>query len=241
MAQLFHPAANVLANVSIVGGGLLTVGLIVAGVAVSRSPWNTKVGIPLDQPIPFSHEHHSVELGIDCRYCHTNVEKTAWAQVPPTETCMTCHSQIWTNSPLLEPVRTSYKTLTPIKGGWNQVNAVPDFVYFNHSIHVNRGINCNTCHGPIQKEALTAKGRPFFMAWCLNCHRSPEAYVNDRKEVFALYAKYQTGEKLTEEERTILDGEDYRRSPGELALGVKRVRDYKVQKKQLTDCWTCHR
>ncbi len=240
MAQIFHPAANIGVRVGIIGAGLLTVGLIAAGVGISRSPWNTKVGVPKDQPIPFSHEHHAVELGVDCRYCHTNVEKAAWVQLPPTQTCYTCHSQIWTNSPLLEPVRTSYSEKLPIKDGWNQLNAVPDFVYFNHSIHVNRGVNCNTCHGPIQKEMLAYKGKAFFMSWCLNCHRNPENFVNDKKHVFGLYEKYQTDAPLTPEERTIADGKDYQRNKEELAKGERLLQEYKVQTKQLTDCTVCH-
>src|SRR3982751_3250026 len=142
-----------------------------------RRPFNTGVGVAKEQPVPFSHEHHAVELGIDCRYCHGNVEKSATAGVPPTQTCMSCHSQIWTNSPLLEPVRQSYETGTPIK--WNQVNKLPSFVFFNHSIHVNRGINCNTCHGPVENMNITWKGNSFQMAWCLQCHRAPERYLHE--------------------------------------------------------------
>jgi len=243
MAQIFHSSANIAVRVGIIGAGMFTVGLIAAGVGISRSPWNTKVSVPKDQPVPFSHEHHATELGIDCRYCHTNVEKAAWVQLPPTQTCYTCHSQVWTNSPLLEPVRTSYNDKLPIEGGWNQLNSVPDFVYFNHSIHINRGINCNTCHGPIQKEMLAYKGKAFFMAWCLNCHRSPENFVNagGAKHVFSLYEKYQTDAPLTPEERTIADGEDYQRNAEERAEGEKRLQEYKVQTKQLTDCSVCHR
>lgn len=246
MAQIFHSSANIAVRVGIVGAGMLTVGLIAAGVGISRSPWNTKVGIPKDQPVPFSHQHHAVELGVDCRYCHTNVEKAAWVQLPPTQTCYTCHSQIWTNSPLLEPVRTSYNDKLPITGGWNQLNSVPDFVYFNHSIHVNRGVNCNTCHGPIQKEMLAYKGKAFFMAWCLNCHRNPANFVNagGAKHVFSIYEKYQADDPknpLTPEERTIADGKDYQRNKEELAKGERQLQEYKVQTKQLTDCSVCHR
>lgn len=254
MAQLFHSSANIAVRVGIIGAGLLTVGLVAAGVGISRSPWNTKVGIPKDQPVPFSHQHHATELGVDCRYCHTNVEKAAWVQLPPTQTCYTCHSQIWTNSPLLEPVRTSYAEKLPIEGGWNQLNSVPDFVYFNHSIHVNRGVNCNTCHGPIQKEMLAYKGKAFFMSWCLNCHRSPESFVNAGgvKHVFSIYEKYQAQVEdpedpdyktmhLTPEERKIADGIDYQRNAAEREQGEKWLKEYKVQTKQLTDCSVCHR
>src|SRR5579884_2329459 len=193
-----------------------------------------------------SHEHHVNELGIDCRYCHTNVEKSANAGVPPVHTCMSCHSQIWTNSPLLEPIRDSYATNTPIRNaygetGWNRLNKVPEFVYFNHSIHVNRGINCNYCHGPVQTMQLMYKGKPFFMAWCLNCHRHPENYVRDNTQEFTLYRKLQRGEELTPEEAALAEGGDYQRTPAELEEGRRLLAKYHVNKAQLTDCWVCHR
>src|SRR3569832_2203673 len=167
-----------------------------AAAAYSRSPYNTKVEVPLNQPVPFSHQHHVAELGIDCRYCHTSVEKSSYAGLPPTETCMSCHSQIWTNSPLLEPVRKSYEDNTPIE--WNKVNTVPQFVNFNHSIHVARGVNCNQCHGPVNDMQITFKGRAIQMQWCLQCHRAPEKYLykeadsaSPRQQVFNLYWKLQ--------------------------------------------------
>jgi hypothetical protein len=181
MAQIFHRSTNVISRASLVGAFVLApVGIFAVSIGISRSPFNTSVGVPLDQPVPFSHEHHVRELGIDCRYCHTGVEKSANAGVPPTHTCMSCHSQIWTNSPLLEPIRQSYATNTPIV--WNRVNKLPEFVYFNHSIHVNRGISCNICHGPVEKMMLTYKGQPFRMAWCLECHRDPASRLYDQNE-----------------------------------------------------------
>ena len=221
MAQIFHHSANTLARVSLLCVIVLPALLILSGSAISRSPWNTKVGIAKDQPVPFSHEHHAVELGIDCRYCHTSVEKEPYANVPPTATCYTCHSQVWTNSPLLEPVRYSVESGTPLR--WNQLHSVPDFVYFNHAVHINRGVNCNVCHGAIQKEMITYKGKPFFMAWCLNCHRNPEEFIGEQADVWALYDKYQRyqpgdkelpetlnipgeePEKMTPEQRTIFE------------------------------------
>jgi hypothetical protein len=208
------------------------------GSAVSRSSYATKVDVPLDQPVPFSHQHHVNELGIDCRYCHQSVEKSAWANVPPTHTCMSCHSQIWTNSPLLEPVRESYRTGEPIR--WNKVNGVPHFVYFDHSIHIKRGVSCNVCHGPIQAMQITYKANPFWMKWCLDCHREPEKYVR-KESVFDLYYKEQTGQPVTAEERALLDGKEYRRTPAELAEGRRLVKQYGINTKQLTDCWICHR
>ena len=168
MAQLFKPSANSIARVGIVALALGPAILLYAGSTISRSPFNTKVDVPLNQPVPFSHKHHTFELGIDCRYCHTSVETGKHAGIPATEVCMSCHSQIWTNSPLLEPIRKSYETGMPIEGvegtGWLQVNKVPEFVYFNHSIHIQKGVNCNQCHGPVQDMAITWKGRAFSMA-----------------------------------------------------------------------------
>ena len=262
MAQVFHRSANTLANVSLLGLIVVPALLILSGSALSRSPWNTKVGIPKDQPAPFSHQHHAVELGIDCRYCHNAVEKAPYSNVPPTATCYTCHSQVWTNSPLLEPVRYSVETGSPLR--WNQLNAVPDFVYFNHAIHVNRGLNCNICHGPIQKQMITYKGKSLFMAWCLNCHRNPEEFVGEKSDVFGLYDKYQRfqpGDKelpesfnedpelkerlkrqsLTQEQHALSEGQDYTRSAEEVRQGKERMLKYKVKTEQLTDCWICHR
>jgi hypothetical protein len=248
MAQVFPVYANTLARLSLIGAIVLPAAGIGGLSMLTRSSANTGVGVAKDQPIPFSHEHHVNELGIDCRYCHTSVEKSAYAGIPPTHTCMSCHSQIWTNSPLLEPLRKSYETGEPIRSadgtpGWNRVNKVPDFVYFNHSIHVNRGINCNTCHGPVQKMQLMYKGQAFFMTWCLQCHRQPEKFVNDRRAVFGLYRRSQElpPARLTAEERTLLDGGEYSRSPHELAQGRRLLKQYGVQKNQLTDCWICHR
>ena len=166
-SQVFKPNANSIAHMTIIAIAVLplTVGLALA--ALSRSPANTKVGVAKNQPVPFSHQHHNWELGIDCRYCHTSVEKSSYAGIPATETCMSCHSQIWTNSPLLEPIRQSYDTGVPIK--WNKVNKVPDFVFFNHSIHINRGLNCNTCHvlcktSILRQKAMRSKCRGVLIA-----------------------------------------------------------------------------
>ncbi|MBN9504054.1 MAG: hypothetical protein BGO01_19925 [Armatimonadetes bacterium 55-13] len=248
MPQIFKPATNYLARASLIGGLLAPLVLGYAIAALSRSPANTKVQVPLNQPIPFSHQHHAWELGIDCRYCHTTVEKSPYAGLPPTETCMSCHSQIWTNSPLLEPIRQSYETGTPIK--WNLVNKTPEFVYFNHSIHISRGINCNTCHGPVQNMHITFKGNSFQMAWCLQCHRAPERYlyqdeahpeVTGRSQVFNLYWKYQAGEELSPRERQILEGEDQGTDNAEMKEKGRALLDkYGVKVQQLADCAVCH-
>jgi hypothetical protein len=250
MAQIFKPSANAITTATLYGVaiGVPTVWLALA--ALSRSPANTKVGVALNQPIPFSHQHHAWELGIDCRYCHTSVEKSSYAGVPPTETCMSCHSQIWTNSPLLEPIRQSYETGTPIK--WNLVNKVPDFVHFNHSIHIARGVNCNTCHGPVQNMHITYKGNPFQMQWCLECHRAPERYIykdetrpdlSPRQQVFNLYWKYQKNgmKDLTYREQELMEGKFAGTDDAkERAEGKKLVKYYGIKVQQLADCSVCH-
>jgi hypothetical protein len=251
MPQLFRPQANYFAKFSLLLAGALPVLLILTGSAISRSSANTGVGIAPDQPVAFSHNHHAYELGIDCRYCHTSVESSSYAGLPQTETCMSCHSQIWTNSPLLDPVRKSYETGEPLK--WNLVNKVPEFVYFNHSIHVNRGISCNNCHGPMQKMQMTQKSRPFHMQWCLECHREPEKYLyadekrpdlSPREQVFNLYLKYQSdpsGVDMTAHERQLILGREQKITIGELVeKGRKLLEKRGVNKAQLADCAVCH-
>jgi hypothetical protein len=248
MAQLFKPSANHLAKLSLIIGGLLPLGIFYAGSTASRSSANTKVKVPIDQPVPFSHKHHAYELGIDCRYCHTSAEDSAVAGVPPTETCMSCHSQIWTNSPLLEPVRESYAKDQPIR--WNKVNKVPEFVYFDHSIHVQRGVSCNQCHGAVTEMNITWKGKPFFMSWCLECHREPEKFLRvapssegltPRQQVFELYRRYQRGDKLQPWEHDLIRGQDYSPGSKELEQSRQLVKERGINVKQLEDCWICHR
>ena len=150
---------------------------------IQKSPYVTEVDWIPSQPVPFTHQHHVSGLGIDCRYCHTSVEKSRFAGVPPTSTCMNCHSQIWSDAPMLEPVRESARTGKPIE--WVRVNDLPDFVYFNHSTHVAKGVGCTTCHGPVGKMPLTWKGNTLYMGWCLDCHRHPEPYLRkDKSEVY---------------------------------------------------------
>jgi cytochrome c7-like protein len=216
MAQVFHRSTNTIARLSIYGAAFIIALLGWAVYELSASPYVTEVNVAKDQPIPFSHKHHVGELGLDCRYCHTAVENSSAAGMPPTQTCMTCHSQIWVNSPMLEPVRASYRDDKSIE--WIRVNAVPDFVYFNHSIHVNKGIGCVTCHGPVGDMPLTWRANTLQMGWCLDCHRAPEKYVRPRDQVFNV--RYQAPENQEE-------------------LGKKLVKEYKIQ--SLTNCSTCHR
>ncbi len=250
MAQIFKPSANSVARVTLIGVATVPLTLGVGVAALSRSPANTKVNVPKNQPVPFSHQHHSYELGIDCRYCHTSVEKSWYPGLPATETCMSCHSQIWTNSPLLEPIRESYETNQPIK--WNQVNKLPAFAHFNHSIHVNRGINCNFCHGPVNNMHITWKGNSFQMQWCLQCHRNPARYLykdpatpnlSPREQVFNLYWKYQEkGVKgLSPRDQDMITGDaNGTLDKTEVAEGQKLVNEYGVKVQQLADCSVCH-
>jgi hypothetical protein len=253
MAQLFKPSANTLASATLVGAPLVLAVLFLGGSALSRSPYNTNVTVPIGQPVPFSHKHHAKELGIDCRFCHASVENAASAGIPSTDVCMTCHSLVWVNSPNLKPIRESWATGTPVE--WVRVNRVPDFVYFNHAIHVNRGISCNNCHGKVQEMHLTWKGQAFHMAWCLECHRDPEKFmyvpkgedaegVTPREQVFELYRKLAAGAELTEVERKLANGlpqvvpDDVVHA--RIKEGASLVEDRKVNVSQLDDCWVCH-
>ena len=170
MAQIFHHSTNLISRLSIYGGVFIIALLGAALYGIELSPWYTDQHVAREQPVPFSHKHHAGELGIDCRYCHTSVEKSSFAGLPPTQTCMTCHSRIWTNASMLEPVRASYRDDKSL--AWTRVNALPDFVYFDHSIHVSKGVGCTTCHGPIAEMPLTWRAGTLYMQWCLECHRA---------------------------------------------------------------------
>ena len=184
------------------------------------------------QPVPFSHQHHVTGLGIDCRYCHTSVETSSFAGIPPTKTCMNCHSQIWTNAQLLEPVRSSYKSGESLQ--WTRVNQLPDFVYFNHSIHINKGVGCNTCHGPVDQMPLMYQQESLQMEWCLGCHRAPEKNLRPRDQVFNM--RYQ---QPTSANPVVVDGKSY---TDQLELGTDLLKKYNVRNvKDITTCSTCHR
>jgi len=219
MAQIFHRSTNLIARVSILGSVFIIAAVTWALAALNRSPYVTQVGVAREQPVPFSHKHHVKQLGIDCRYCHTSVEESRFAGIPPTETCMTCHSQIHATSPMLEPVRESWRTDRPIP--WTRVYDLPDFVYFDHSIHVKKGVACVTCHGPVDEMPLVWKASTLHMEWCLECHRQPERYIRPREEVF----------------RT-----DWVPREDQRELGRRLVRAYGIDRpERLTDCSVCHR
>jgi hypothetical protein len=182
MAQVFKPSANTFSRLSIFGALFAVVGLLFLLAAFNRSDYMTQANVAREQPVPFSHRHHVDELGIDCRYCHTTVERAAYAGIPPTQTCMNCHAEIWKDSPTLEPVRASYASDRSLE--WTKVHDLPDFVYFDHSIHVAKGIGCASCHGRVDLMNLTSQTSTLHMEWCLSCHRSPESFVRPRSEVF---------------------------------------------------------
>jgi Cytochrome c7 and related cytochrome c/Class III cytochrome C family len=182
VAQVFGPAANSIARFSLVGG-LFGLGvLFVALEFYVRSPFVTSVGQAIEQPVPFSHKHHVLDDGIDCRYCHTTVETSGFAGMPATQTCMNCHSEIWAQSPTLAPVRNSFASGQPIV--WNRVDNLPGFVYFDHSIHVQKGVGCSTCHGRVDQMPLTYKTQSMQMSWCLDCHQNPQQYLRPKDQVF---------------------------------------------------------
>ena len=218
MAQIFHPSMNTVAKATIFGAVFLLGGLGWVGYTVEKSPYNTDAGVPRNQPIPFSHEHHVRGLGIDCRYCHTSVEDSHFAGLPPTKTCMTCHSQIWSNAEMLRPVRQSWATNQPIQ--WSRVHNLPDFVYFNHSVHVNKGVGCSTCHGEVDRMPLMWQQASLQMAWCLECHRAPEQFLRPRDQVFNM---------------------NWKAPSNQLEEGRKLVEKYDVKTGQLTNCSVCHR
>ena len=182
MAQVFDRSSNALARMSLVLTGLIVIALGVALDQLQRSPWVTKQGQRPDQPIPFSHKHHVEGLGLQCQYCHTQVEKAAYAGIPPTKTCINCHAQIWTNSELLEPVRQSWATGESVR--WIRVHDLPDFVYFSHDVHVNKGIGCASCHGRVDEMPLMYQNSTLQMEWCLNCHRNPAVNLRPTSEIY---------------------------------------------------------
>ena len=218
MAQIFRPSTNSLARATILGALLFIVGSLWLLAEINRSSYVTNADVYRDQPVPFSHEHHVAGLGLDCRYCHTSVEESGFAGIPPTETCMTCHSQVWTNAAMLEPVRESYRSGRPLR--WNRVHDLPDFVYFNHSIHVAKGVGCESCHGRVDRMPLMYQASTLQMEWCLECHRNPEKHLRPRDQVFNM---------------------SYKPAGDQIEIGTRLLKEYNINVGQLTDCSICHR
>ena len=217
MPQYFPPNSNAFAKWLVWGGVVFTV-LLITSLTVYARTTNNRVKVPVAQPVAFSHQLHNGQMGVDCRYCHTSVEVAASANVPPTEVCMTCHSQIRVGSPQLAAVYESWETDQPIE--WNRVHDLADFVYYNHSAHINKGIGCTECHGRMNQMVGVWKNQPLTMGWCLECHKNPEAYVRPREEVFNM---------------------DYERPENQLELGEALVEAYHINTEKLPQCSTCHR
>ena len=216
MPQIFRRSANTLSKLSLAGLLMVVGGLILTTMILGRSSYVTRAQEYIEQPVQFSHLHHVGDDGIDCRYCHTSVETAAFAGIPPTKTCMNCHTQIWATAPILEPVRASFRDDTPMK--WVRVHDLPDFAYFNHSIHIKKGMGCETCHGRIDRMPLTLQQNTLQMNWCLDCHRNPQNYVRPRSEVFTM---------------------GYVPSEPQSVIGPRLVKEYGIRGN--TSCSTCHR
>jgi hypothetical protein len=232
MAQIFHRSIDTVARFTLVGAFLFVGVLLWALIQMQRSAYYSQIGLRPAQPVPFSHAHHVGDEGIDCRYCHTSVEVSPFAGIPPTKTCMNCHSQIWTNAPMLEPVRQSFRSGASLV--WTRVNKLPDYVYFDHSIHLNKGVGCDSCHGPVDRMPLMLAQNSLQMEWCLSCHRAPEQYLRPRDQVFNM--RYQ---QPSYQNKLALDGKTY---TDQAALGSYLKAKYHVRSVQdITSCSTCHR
>src|SRR2546425_2259823 len=219
MPQIFRHSTNYLARATIYGAIFILFAALWVTAEITRSGWNTGQWIERQQPMQFSHKHHVGDDGIDCRYCHTSVETSAVAGIPPTKTCMNCHSLLFADSQYLEPVRESYRTGKSIS--WVKVHRLPDFVYFNHSIHVNKGIGCSSCHGPVNQMPLMWQASPLLMQWCLDCHRNPETNLRTSDQIYNM---------------------GWKPAPNQLELGRQLVKEYRIRSvAELTNCSTCHR
>lgn len=218
MPQIFPAYADMWLRLALlgIGGGLVL--LFFVGLGVARSDYVTGVGFVVTQPVPFSHEHHVGGLRIDCRYCHSNVEQSANAGFPPTETCMTCHSQVWTGAPMLQPVRDSLADDQPLR--WKRVAKVPDYVYFHHDIHIHAGVGCVTCHGRVDEMPLMARAKPFTMQFCVNCHRDPAPNLRPQEAVTSM---------------------NWQPPKGDSNFGHALMVKEGIDPKGLTDCAICHR
>ena len=218
MSQIFHPSMNWITSITLVAAISFVIGLAGLGYYIVRSPLMTGVGVAQVQPVPYSHQQHVGELGLDCRYCHTSVEESNSAGIPPTETCMGCHAQITPDSVALEPVQASYAEGQPLE--WVRVHDLADYVYFNHAIHVRQGVGCETCHGRVDQMPVVVKMQTLHMEWCLDCHRAPEQYIRPRSAVFTM------GWVPPVEQAT---------------LGPQLVAEYGIHVDALADCSICHR
>ena len=218
MSALFKPWANTVFRMALAGMVLTASGGLAFGMIYVRSPLFTGQHDPVQQPVQFDHRHHVADVGIDCRFCHNTVEKSPSAGIPSMSLCLNCHSQVWNKSPLLEPVRKSFFTDKPIR--WERVHKLPDFVYFNHSIHLAKGVSCESCHGRVDQMAAVTKVAPLTMGWCLDCHRNPGPNLRPRDQVTQMGWKPPEGTDRT-------------------ALAQQLLSENHVHTR--TSCTTCHR
>jgi hypothetical protein len=218
MARRLGRGATTVVRVFLVSLLLVPLGAAALAIMYDHSSYSTGRNITYRQPVPFSHQHHVGGLGLDCRYCHTGVETSPVAGVPPTETCMTCHSQLWTNAEMLAPVRQSLAKGEPLR--WHRVHRLPGYVYFDHSVHIAKGVGCSSCHGAVETMPLIRQHAPLTMGWCLDCHRHPAQALRPKDKVFD--QSWQPPDKQLEE-------------------GKGRLQDYLIKTQHLTDCSVCHR
>jgi len=216
MAQVFRPHQIFVLKF---GAGVVLI-VLIAGVLIWRTV--TADSPPIDAPVaqtpPFSHKHHVSDVGLDCRFCHASVETAAFAGLPPTSTCMTCHSQLFKGQPMLAPVAASFRDDLPLR--WIRVHRLPDFVYFHHDIHIAKGVGCSTCHGQVDQMPLLWRTQSLEMSWCLDCHRAPEKYLRPQNRVFDM---------------------TWKAPPDQLQRGRQLLADYQIDRRRLTDCSNCHR
>ena len=219
MAQIFHRSTNFIARFSLFSGIFLAGLALTAVLGLARSPYFTRQNVVRTQPVQFSHKHHAGDDGIDCRYCHTSVETSATAGIPPTKTCMSCHSVLFNNVGYLEPIRESYRTDTSIQ--WVKVHRLADYVYFNHSIHVSKGVGCSTCHGSVDQMPLMFQANSLLMEWCLNCHRNTEMALRPLDKVYDM---------------------SWKPAPNQAEIGKELQEERNIRSTiELTSCSTCHR
>jgi hypothetical protein len=216
MAQIFRPAQIF----ALKFGAIVVLILCIAAILLWRTVIadSPPVNSPVPQNPPFSHKHHVSDVGLDCRFCHATVETSAFAGIPPTSTCMTCHSQLFRGQAILEPVAASLREDRPLQ--WVRVHQLPDFVFFNHSIHVSKGVGCSTCHGRVDQMPLMWRTQSLEMSWCLGCHRAPENFLRPHDKVFDM-----TWEPASDQLQQ-----------GQLLLAANNI-----NRSRLTDCSNCHR
>jgi hypothetical protein len=237
MPNIFHPSTNTISKLSIVGVLLAVPMLGVATYAFNMS-YGINRKVPLEQPVPFSHKHHVGDDGIDCRYCHTSVDKAAFAGIPSTDICMTCHSQIWTDSPNLTPVRESFQTGRPIR--WARVHDLPDFVYFNHAIHLKKGVGCVSCHGRVDQMPITWKEKTLSMAWCIDCHRDPKKNIRPAEHIYDMAWRPAANQQASVVSAPPEPAREARLGSSTRLVKVGKDTYHILSEYQMTNCSTCH-